>query len=304
MDAGAGFGLRSRTIGEILDLVFRVYRQRFALFAGIGIAQSFVGLFMGLAWGALIGPMGLERDEPAAAAIVVLGAGTVLLVLAVVIARSLGVLAATVVVEDALFGRPSSVRSILANVLPRTLAAAWTAILVLLLVLAGLVLCCFPGVAIAIVIVFSVPLCYLERLTGISALGRSYELVIKRGPRTISSASNQVRVFVIGLVVIVILYALNILANAPLMVLVFTRILTRPGVQNTILGPQIAPLYLVLPLQVLGAFLQGLVAMIGVIPWPLLYYDIRTRYEGLDLEVAVQALGAPAAGGAPLPAGP
>ena len=60
----------------------------------------------------------------------------------------------------------------------------------------------------------------------------------------------------------------------------------------TAFGSQFLPLAVLLPLQLLASLIQGTFVAIGIIPWTVVYYDIRTRHEGLDLELQAAALAA------------
>ena len=137
-----------------------------------------------------------------------------------------------------------------------------------LLALTGLLLCCIPGIFLTIVLIFAVPLCWLERVSGPTALARSFELVMKRGPRGLSSSSNFIRILIVGLIVTCIFYALNLLASAPVFLVAVVRVWSGSGMHQTVLGPQFAPLYVILPLQLASGLVQGLFALIPVIRGP------------------------------------
>src|SRR5438046_353080 len=128
MEPSSGFGLRPRSIGEILDLVFRIYRKRFRQFASVGLVLSFVQFLRVL-------------------------------------------------------------------------------------------------------------LCYLERLSMLPAMERSFVLATKRGPTRLSTEASWVRVVLIGLVVFGIVYALQIAMSSPILILGFLRGVAGTAPQQTIFGP-------------------------------------------------------------------
>jgi hypothetical protein len=157
---------------------------------------------------------------------------------------------------------------------------------------AGAFLCVFPGIFLAVALALSVPAVYCEKLNGIAAIARSWELVLRRGPGGLTGETNWVRVVVIGFVTLVVVYVLYAIASLP--VLAAQGIGQGSGMVpvNTALGPQILPLSLLVPLQLVGAVIQGVFFPIWMIPWPLLYYDIRIRHEGLDLELTLRKMAA------------
>ena len=53
MASSAGFGLEPRSIGELLDLTFRVFRARFKVFAALGIGLAFVNAGASIVVGAV-----------------------------------------------------------------------------------------------------------------------------------------------------------------------------------------------------------------------------------------------------------
>jgi hypothetical protein len=143
-----------------------------------------------------------------------------------------------------------------------------------------------------IVLVLAVPVVFLERLSLLPAIRRSTELIMRRGPTGFTLEAGWMRTTVIAFVMFIIYYLLIILSQLPLLILNVVAVFRAEPPTQTILGPQLVPLSILLPLQVVCAAIQGVFFAIIVIPWPLLYYDIRTRYEGLDLEAAAAELAA------------
>ena len=200
------------------------------------------------------------------------------------------IIAVTAAVDDLLHGRPTSFGAVLSRTRPHLLRTGWTTLLVSIPVLGGAVCCIAPGVALMVVLAFAVPLVYLEGLWGPSAMKRSVELVTGRGPSGFNADANWARVFVTGFIMLAALYSLTILTQAPIIATGVVQELRGHTVYQTALGPEFAPLWILLPLQLLGAIAQGTVAPIAIIPWPLLYFDVRTRHEGYDLEMDVQRM--------------
>lgn len=299
MQAVAGHGLRPRSIGEILDLTFQIYRERFTVFAILGIGIGLMRLAVGIVWALLLFQV---MDIPTADISAIdpdqLGVflGFFLISVPVIfvvflLVSALGAVAMTAAAEDAFLGRSAPLGSLLTRARGRVVMAACTSLLTSILSFAGTCLCCVPGIAAIIIWVLAVPLVYLERASIIGAMSRSWELVLRRGPTGLSTESNWVRIFVVGLITFLAYLILSFLGQLPVAALSVGSVLGSRQPIATILGPQPAPLVIMLPLQLLSAAIQGLFIPFLVIPWTLIYYDIRTRYEGLDLEQAAARLG-------------
>ena len=86
------------------------------------------------------------------------------------------------------------------------------------------------------------------------------------------------------------IYALNVLSSIPQAIAQAAGVMRGTPTVDTALGPQPMPLSVMLPVYFFGAVVQGVFQPIGVVPWPILYYDVRTRHEGLDLERAIDRL--------------
>jgi hypothetical protein len=277
-----------------LDLTYRVFRARFRVFATIGIGISLVNTLVILGVNFLtLGDTTFDLAQPAELSDLAPIYGSALLSLGInLLIYSVGSMAITAATESVLLGQPITAGEALSRSVGRSPMAAATGMLVGLGVGIGMLLCCLPGIPVAIMLVLAVPLVFLERLGPIDAMTRSYDLVFKRGPVSFDSESNWLRVLIVGIVTIVVVYVVGIAANLPL--LIATGVATikgQPPVQ-TAFGPQLVDVHLMIPLQLTGALIQGIFGAISVIPWTLMYYDIRARYEGLDLENEIEALGA------------
>ena len=119
---------------------------------------------------------------------------------------------------------------------------------------------------------------------------RSIDLVLRRGPGGLTPETNWVRVVVMFILTMAVLSSLGSLASVPSMASELIGLAQGRMPQNTLFGPMSAPLSLMIPLYIAAAILQGLYSALGIIPWPLVYYDIRVRHEGFDLERLVERL--------------
>jgi len=290
-----GFELRPRTIGELLDLTFRVYRRGFKVFAVLGIAVTTISVVIGTLIQAMLVDPAIWADlQDQARALGAMGRiyTSILVVLLInIFIYGLGMVAITAAAEDTLLGRPVGAAQSLSKSWRRSVWAGIASVLMLLAALACAMACLLPAIPVLIVLSLTVSLVYLERKGPIEAMRRSFELVAKRGPRALSIDSNWVRIAIVGFVTLIVVYMLSLLASLPVFIASGTAALRGGGMMNqTAFGPQLLPLHLLLPLQLVGAVFHGVFVAIGIIPWTVMYYDIRTRHEGLDLELQAQSL--------------
>jgi hypothetical protein len=297
MQASQGFELRPRTIGEVLDLSFRIFRRRLKTFAAIGIIFSLVGGIMAVATQVLMGPLedGMTHEDPMLALGTVAAVWGMMLVMGLVSVAAYGVnaVAITAAAEDALRGRSGTVGDALRKSIGRAAWAMLTAVLFWFCVTLGAMACFVPAIPISIMFALAVPLVYLEHKRPLAAMGRSYQLVFDRGPRELSVDSNWVRVLIVGVITLVLMYVISIVAQLPILIVSAGSAAGRGFSFGY--APDV-PLHVLLPLQLLASLVQGTFSAVGIIPWTVTYYDIRTRHEGLDLELQAEQLAAAAAG--------
>lgn len=292
MTTRQGFGIRPRTLGELVDLPFRVYRARIGLFAAIGIGIAVLRQSAAIGYQAFVfGSMGADMVEADAAAMmtrVFLGIPTLLLITSVT--YTIGALPIIAASRDAVVGDQRRAGEILRDAWSRLPAGIVTAILIWTLAVFGFMMCIVPGLIVSLGFALALPLVYLERRGPLSAMGRSWELVFLRGTGRRGSLPNWVRVILLGIVTVVVLFALDLLATLPVSLVQALSMMERSEPIMTAIGPQWLPLRYMLPLYLAGALLQGVFLAIAITPWPVLYLDIRARNEGWDLERAVARL--------------
>jgi len=289
MDSATGFGVRPRSIGELADLTFVVYRRGFRVFAGVGIVTSVLNTVLLLLLQAALVSVVAGTAGPEQLATTFLAYVPLFMIVSLVV-QALGAVVVAHAVEDLLTVGALSAGDVLRRSLPRFAAAAWTALLVSLAVCAGLLFCIFPGLILGVLLVLALPVVALEGRGGFAAMRRSIELVIRRGPGGVNSETNWVRIVVLLIATLAVLYSLSALASMPTTLPEVIGALQQKMPQNTMLGPLATPLSVMLPLYLLVAVVQGLYTALGVIPWPLIYYDIRARHEGADLERLIAGL--------------
>jgi hypothetical protein len=227
------------------------------------------------------------------------GLGAFLLVAILVgVVSGLGYTAVQVACVDAISGRPVSMsRAWLTAVRPRvfgTLVLSWLAMT------AGLMCCILPGLYVALLFCVVVPVMVAEGTFGTDALGRSYRLMTYN-PQQDFGADPRVKAFLILFVGALLGWVLGFLVTLPLVVvqqiMVFRNVAgaTRTDPQAMMQGM----LWLQIPTQVLATMARLTVSLYVGFGIALLFFDLRRRREGMDLEAAIGSLSpeAPDAGG-------
>ncbi len=284
--------LKPRGIGEILDLTFRIYRHRFALFATVGVLMGLVNTAAFLVYQRILYGSGIYPNPGVDPIGFLITAYSVfpLFMAAYLVVYSAGATVVFAAVRGVITGREIEGGRALAAGWKRVPSMFFTAVFSWIVILFGALFCLLPGIYAAILFSLAVPVAFLEGRSPLSALGRSVELVRNRGPKGIGADNNAVRVIVIGLVTVVIWYALNVFASIPQAAAMYIGMSGDRGLIMTPIGPSPLPLSWMLPLYFVGAILQGLFLGVTLIPWAALYFDIRVRHEGLDMEERIHAL--------------
>lgn len=265
--------LRPLSTGELLDRTFSLYRSHFGLFVGIFALPHLVVLAVQFLQ--LINQRSYGRMPNVLATIVWLVA--IKFVGLVMAAASQA--AAVIAVSELYLDRTASLTDSFSRVKAHLLGVIGISIIIGLGIGAGIVFLVIPSILLAIIWSLSVPTKVLENKGPLAAMSRSVDLV--RG--------DWGRIFVVGLLVFVLKYGVQMLMQAP--ILVATYLSAKAGMRNAVLGWQIA-------LLVAGFVAESLVGAVGTIAFSLLYYDERVRKEAFDLQLMMSTIDASA-----LPAG-
>ncbi len=275
--------LKPRTVTEILDGSFRLYRENFFTFLGI-MAVAYVPVIvllvflMGTVMAGVAGAAATPIDSGDQAAVVQAMTERLLPILGFyfftiflyMLAIQLATGALTRAVGARYLNEPASIGRAYGHVFRMFFKYLGTILLSGLVVGLGFMFCIVPGIIFAIWFAFTSSVCVLEGMGGVNAMGRSRELA--RG--------NAWRI--IGLWLLTILanlvlgWAIGFFAEfvVPKMIEgVSTQVMVSQGIQ-----------------QVFSMILQPLFS----VAWILFYYDLRIRKEGFDLEVLAKAMSAPA----------
>lgn len=321
-----GFGLRPRALGELLDLPFRVFRDRIGTLAAFAVpGWLLLGglelLVSVVAYGGAGGAAALSESDPFAMLAGALGASLVMAV-AVLIVSTIVSTVSIQTARDAVLGERRSVaatwRACRGRV-PAALAAAFLlALFGMLVAIAGFVvvfLIAFAfaaapvlGIALAVPVAAvgltfgavvagtlapTLPAIVLERRGPLAGIARSLQLVLRRGPRGFDRGANWIRAGVVVLATMLVWQVLALLAQAPTIASQIGSAIALDRVGTAMTAAPLLPLWALVPLTLAGAAIRGLFYPIATLPAACLYLDIRAAHEGIDLDVRLHRLTAP-----------
>lgn len=258
--------LRPLTLGELLDRTFQLYRNNFALFAGIA-ALGYLPLFLGRL-GLVTVPSAVQRPGVTLTATMIVG------LLVVLVLYFIGMAAAqagtVIAVSYVHLGRPITVRQSFAHVRSMVGRVILVMIGVGIGVTVGLVLLIVPGIIFFLMWALAIPVTVLEGASLGEALSRSRML----------TAGHRGRVFLVYLVFTMLAFALAAALETPLAFLV---VLKRENAAAFLSFIQVA--------GVVTSYLsQVLVSPLVTIALSLMYFDERVRKEALDIDLMVRSL--------------
>ena len=266
----ASTAIRPRNLSEILDEMFRVYRRHFVVIAGVSIILTIPSVVL---YGAILQPFlssgALQPGSTPQWGAANIGIGGV----AAVISLALLPLSNAIVraAVDALTDPPVTIGRALLGTFKRYWALWAVMLLYFALVLGSILIITIPlMIWMGLRLSLAVPALFAENMRAGDAIGRSWSLVERRWWRTFGILAlvylmllviNQVIGFVVGFVVALI-----------------------PG-----LNP-VARSFVTLPLSTL---VGALTSPLGAIGLTLVYFDLRARREGGDLDLLAQRAATP-----------
>lgn len=276
--------LEPMTVGGILDRAFRLYKDNFLRYVAIvAVIEIPIGLVLVVASalfysGVPFDPEAAETPSAPNIAMMLVGmAGLLFAALLSIIGQHLVNAALIKSVSESYLGGDTTVVQAYRFILPRV---GWLLLAAFLIIWAtglGMILCVVPGVLLALFFSLTMPAIVTEDLNTIDGMKRSWQLV----------SGNLGKVFLVGLIVVLInlvIGALFLAAGALIGVFApANNMAATQVVQHTI---NIIPQILTTPIAAAATI--------------LLYYDLRIRKEGFDLEMLAQSLGAEATSNAPI----
>ena len=251
--------LRPLSVGEILDTSFGLYRRYFAPLAMIVIVVSAV-------------PTVIELYLQASGGMVAHPVVGILNGFLNITLSAIGTAAAVFVVSDSYLGREVGAREALHRALPYVWRIIGLSVLTTLVVGMGFLLLLIPGLIFLSALMVSTQALVLEPdLTAVQAMNRSWQLT--KGYRLKTLAL----IVVTGFLVAIPSTAGGIISA-----------LLAPGA-GVLADPAAMPLgwYLVVSI---AAIAQMLLYPLMYAVVTVLYYDLRVRKEGFDLDILAQAL--------------
>lgn len=237
--------LRPLSLGEVLDVSFGLYRSRFASLLVVSVVCQLVPSLLRVYFGSV---GGMFVNLPLVLAYYVLA----------IVLSAVGVAASTFIVSDAYLGREISASAALGRAASMIGRIIGVSIMSSMLIGIGLILLIVPGVILLSGLILSTVVAVLEGRANSAALGRSWELT--KGFR----GKVLLTMICVGLM---------------LMVPTFTV-----GAIWGVFGAAAGGIGMV-GMEVVTALLSILIYPFFYVVLTVLYYDLRVRKEGFDLEL-------------------
>lgn len=268
------FRFRAMGLAELLDEIFRLYRRQLALFAGLALVVTLPGAIIGLIAGSyrsvswttrffqsLGNPDALQAmaqtPPPQQDPVLSLLAGILRLIM---VPLTLGVI--VYAANEVMNGRPPTIVRALEGTLARYWALAGLSLLFLLILATGIMLVSIPVTIWMLVRAgLSVPALVAEKVGPAQAVRRSAHLVEGRWWRTLGIFS--------------LVWIMAWLVSALLGGFVGMIIGLLPGLAEDLRGALIV---------IAGSLVGALVVPVSYIAITLMYYDLRVRRDGFDLD--------------------
>jgi hypothetical protein len=252
--------------GELFNEAFDLYKRNFALLCGIG-ALVYVPYYLATAF--------LSRYP------VLLGV-LVLVLLMPLVAASGAVVKA---LADRYLGRETTIALAWGYILRRMVPFSLTGILAMLLLFGGLVLFCVPGIIVGFWVYFIWAVMIVEDRYYTAAIRRSREL----------AAGQWGRIFVVSLLTFVLMFGIYMVVGV-IGVVLMVPFMMRSGPAQ---GPPQLPLAFHIIQALVNGGLQTVITPFTSVLSVLLYFDVRVRKEGFDVELLAQEMGEPPLGSGP-----
>ena len=213
---------------------------------------------------------------------------------------SMGVLmlgsgAVSVAAVDAAAGRPTDMgRAFRTFLRPRVL---FTGLLAVLGIGLGTACCVLPGIYVALLWCVLMPVMLEEHVFGGAALARSAELM-RHNPSGGIGNDPRFRAFVVLFAGFLLAYAVALIVQLPLGVVMAVGV-AREMAKGEHADPQamtLPMLWLQIPSNMVTMALNACTQLFSTTGVSLLYFDVRRRREGFDLEQAADQLGSQGTG--------
>ncbi len=253
--------LRPLSTSELLDRTFHLYRNKFALFLGIMAIPQLIVLAI-----QLVGS-GLELGGSVISGTLLTIVGGLASFVAIEVSQAATVMA----VSDIHLDRPVSIGSAFSSSRGSIGRVVWISFVVAIAIGAAAIFLIIPGIYVALMWSLAIPVTILEG--GGLGVSTDRSKALTKGSRG--------RIFVIYLLVGVLAIVISLILQ--------TVLVTIAGVISR--GNPTSLLALVHAMQAIASFLgTSLVGSLGTIALTLVYYDLRVRKEGFDLQLMMARL--------------
>lgn len=257
--------LRPLSYGDLFDELFDLYKRNFLLLAGIAGIVYIPAYALSYAIGGVAGP--------------------IVAVFAVALMQYIVLAATTWAVSRAYLGESATIADSYKAIGRKLLPFIGTMIATGLLIGVGFMLCVVPGIIFSFWYAFISEVYVIEGRTSSDARARSKQLAI----------GEYGRIFLIALLCGILVQIVTALFTAPLAFLGPFMISSNSAANPSMAGGMYGLIY-----GVVTGLAMTLAGPIQVIAFVLLYYDIRVRKEGFDVEMLAQSMGVQTAVSAPV----
>jgi len=204
-------------------------------------------------------------------------------------AYALGYTALFVACVDAVAGR--GVEMGRAWLFPLRLRVLGTLLLTFLTLGLGFIFCLLPGIYLSLLLSFTLPVMVDEDQFGTSAMSRSATLA-RHNPQRAFEADPRLKIFILGFVGILLSYVTNIVVQLPFIVV--QQVMMFRDIAGGKAPDPVAIMgrttLLQVPSQFLGTLVNIAVRIYVCFGIALLFFDVKRRREGRDLERAIDHL--------------
>jgi Membrane domain of glycerophosphoryl diester phosphodiesterase len=263
--------LRPLSVGEMLDAGFKLFSARFMTLVLCVLVPVVPLTIVATALQASVDPNAFDLNSTETVDSGTALAGTLVAAAIQFAAAALAVAACFKAISAAYLGERAGVSESLRYALGRLLPLLVAYILVVVIVAIGFVLLIVPGVWLATKLSMVFPAVVFERKGPFSAMGRSWSL----------TGGNFWRTFGTLLVVFLITFVLQLVFG---------------GIAGGLLGVSdtVSELTVAIVLTLVNLITLALTYPLWAAVTTVLYYDLRVRNEGFDLQLLAQGMGADA----------
>jgi hypothetical protein len=261
---GRPLPLRQMGIGELIDGAIRLYRSEWLVLMGI-VAFVTIPVTFAQLWltQVIVGEIDLATATPTETFSQLIPVTLIFLVVQLLIVQPFLVAAIARAAADVYLGEPVGIERTYRYALVKLPSILWITILSLVATLVGFILLIIPGIIVLVRLSFAPAALVVEGLGGSKAIGRSWRLSQGFFWRTLGT-----------------LVLAGIIAG------VVAAIVSIPGeLAMQALGPDAWPIS-----AIVSALATVLTTPFGMLVIVLLYFDLRIRKEGFDIEVMAREL--------------